>query len=168
MTRKISQRIDINYQNTLIVTKFRARNSHKTIKSYTSNFQKQFINSSCYRLSRSSTHHLRSSIGETIRKQRKSTRASHSSVRHIFSRMSRMIQRNSVYYSCARNPENRFDRWRTGSTVFDDPIPRSDFHAHAVVRARYACIPSSTMPAIRYSRNEILCLFCAMKKKEGE
>lgn len=78
-----------------------------------------------------------------------------------------MIQRNSVYYSCARNPENRFDRWRTGSTVFlDDPIPRSDFHAHAVVRARYACILSSTMPAIRYSRNEILCLFCAMKKKE--
>lgn len=56
---------------------------------------------------------------------------------------------------------------RTGSTVFDDPIPRSDFHAHAVVRARYACIPSSTMPAIRYSRNEILCLFCAMKKKKG-
>ena len=84
--------------------------SQITIKSYTSNFQKQFINSSCYRLSRSSTHRLRSSIGETIRKQCKSTRASHSSARHIFSRMSRMIQRNSMYYSCARNPENRFDR----------------------------------------------------------
>lgn len=54
--------------------------------------------------------------------------------------------------------------------IVGEPVPRfsmTRFHAHAVVRARYACIPSSTMPAIRYSRNEILCLFCAMKKKTG-
>lgn len=167
MTRKISQRIDINYQNTLIVTKFRARNSHKTIKSYWLNFQKQFINSPVI------VFRVPPPIAFV-----------HQSVKQLESnanpRVHRIAQPVTSFPGCPewsreirciiRAPGIRkigLIVRRTGSTVFDDPIPRSDFHAHAVVRARYACIPSSTMPAIRYSRNEILCLFCAMKKKEG-
>ena len=157
----------INYQNTLIVTKFRARNSHKTIKSYWLNFQKQFINSPVI------VFRVPPPIAFV-----------HQSVKQLESnanpRVHRIAQPVTSFPGCPewsreirciiRAPGIRkigLIVRRTGSTVFDDPIPRSDFHAHAVVRARYACIPSSTMPAIRYSRNEILCLFCAMKKKTG-